>query len=273
MDIRDLRILIKGAGEMATGIAHRLYKAYIKKIILLDIERPLTVRRAVAFSEAIDKGETIVEGVKARLIFDPEEVYNLWEKGEIGVLVDSEWRSIEILRPHVVVDAIMAKKNLGTRIDEAPLVIGVGPGFVAKKDVHIVIESKRGHDLGRVIEEGEAEPQTGQPEPVFGFSRERVLRAPKAGRVRHVKKIGDFVKKGEIVLFIDETPIYAEIDGILRGLIREMEVEENEKIGDIDPRGEKRYCFTISDRARAIAGGVLEAILHEFFGRLSDGSI
>ena len=267
MDIAETKVLVKGAGEQATGVAHRLFRAGIKKIVMLEIEKPLTVRRLVSFSEAMEKKEMVVEGVKAVLVDGPTQVQKAWERESIAILVDGQWRSIDSIRPHVVVDAVLAKRNLGTRMDEAPFVIGVGPGFVAKKDVHAVIESKRGHNLGRVIYDGEAEPPTGLPEPVLGLSRERVLRAPKRGMVRHAKRIGDAVSKGEVVLFVDEIPVFAEIDGVLRGLIREMEVDEGEKIGDIDPRGVREYCFTISDRARAIGGGVLEAIMHEFYRR------
>lgn len=267
MDVWELKVLIKSAGEQATGIAHRLYKAGLTKIVMLDIEKPLTVRRFVAFSEAIERKEMVVEGVKAVLCSGPHDVHRAWEERNIAVLIDGNWESLDKIRPHVVVDAILAKRNLGTRIDEAPLVIGVGPGFRAKRDVHVVIESKRGHNLGRVIYEGEAEPPTDFPDPVMGFSRERVLRAPKNGRVKHVKQIGDLVKGGEVVLFVDSEPVFAQIGGVLRGLIREMEVREGEKVGDIDPRGIREYCFTISDRARAIGGGVLEAIMHEFSKR------
>ena len=158
----------------------------------------------------------------------------------------------------------MAKRNLGTKKIEAPFVIGVGPGFAAPADVHAVVESNRGHNLGRVIYDGAAEPHTGIPGPTMGYTSERVLRSPHDGLVKHVKTLGDSVKKGEIVLYVDETPVHANIDGLLRGLIREIRVKNNEKIGDIDPRGVKEYCFTITEKARAIGGGVLEAIMHEF---------
>jgi xanthine dehydrogenase accessory factor len=158
----------------------------------------------------------------------------------------------------------MAKRNWGTKKTEAPFVIGVGPGFAAPADVHAVVESNRGHNLGRVIYDGAAEPHTGIPGPTMGYTSERVLRSPHDGLVKHVKTLGDSVKKGEIVLYVDETPVHANIDGLLRGLIREIRVKNNEKIGDIDPRGVKEYCFTITEKARAIGGGVLEAIMHEF---------
>ena len=262
-EMKELTVIIKGAGEMATGIACRLYMANIKNIIMLEIPQPLAVRRTVAFCESIYRKEVVVEGIKGVLVEDLEDVPSVWEHGLIGVMVDSEWKAIGTIKPDVVVDAIMAKKNLGTRKDEAPLVIGVGPGFMAPLDVHAVVESNRGHNLGRAIYEGATEPFTGMPGLTGGFSRERVLRAPCEGLVRHMGKvIGDPVKKDEVLLFVNETPVLASINGILRGLVSEIRVEKNEKIGDIEPGGDVSYCRTISDKARAIAGGVLEAVLH-----------
>ncbi|OPY72056.1 MAG: hypothetical protein A4E63_01359 [Syntrophorhabdus sp. PtaU1.Bin050] len=262
--LTDLIVVIKGAGEMATGVAQRLYMANIRHIVMTEISQPITVRRAVAFSEVIYKGRMTVEGVEAEYVNSIDEVPEAWQRGKIAVIVDPEWRAVEILRPDVVVDVIMAKRNLGTRKDEAPLVIGVGPGFTAPDDVHLVVESNRGHYLGRVIPEGSAEPHTGIPGPTMGYTTERVLRSPHEGIVRHVKKLGDSVIKGEMVLYVGETPIYAPIDGMLRGLIREIEVPSNEKVGDIDPRNEKDYIDTITEKARAIGGGVLEAILRVY---------
>ncbi|MCX7966116.1 MAG: selenium-dependent molybdenum cofactor biosynthesis protein YqeB [Syntrophorhabdaceae bacterium] len=258
----DVKILIKGAGEMATGIAHRLFMSNFKRILMTEIEKPLSVRRFVAFSEAVYENLWTVEGVTAELIRDIKEIERVWEIGRIGVIVDPEWSVVHVLKPHIVIDAIMAKRNTGTQKDEAPIVIGVGPGFNAPHDCHAAIESNRGHNLGRVYYEGSTEPHTGIPGPVMGFTSERVLRSPTSGIVRHVKKIGDEVKKGDVVMYIDETPVLATINGILRGLIREIYVTVNEKIGDIEPRGKKEYCYTISEKARAIGGGALEAIMH-----------
>jgi xanthine dehydrogenase accessory factor len=261
----ELRVIVKGAGEMATGIAHRLFMAGITRIIMTDIAHPLAVRRGVAFCEAVHEGFMEVEGVRAELIQDGRSVDALWGRRCVGVIIDPAWKIITELKPDVVVDAIMAKRrNTGTRTVEAPLVIGVGPGFTAPDDVHVVIESNRGHDLGRLIYEGQAEPFTGTPGATEGIRDERVLRAPRAGLVKHVKAIGDPVSQGEIVLYVDQEPIHAAIGGILRGLIREIEVTNKEKVGDIDPRAARRNCFTISDKARAIAGGVLEAIMHRY---------
>jgi xanthine dehydrogenase accessory factor len=260
----ELTVVIKGAGEMATGIAHRLYMSHIKHIVMTEIPEPITVRRTVAFSEAVFDGEMTVEGVQAELIKTADEVQGIWKKGRIAVVVDPEWAIVNVFKPDIVIDAIMAKRNLGTNKAEAPFVVGVGPGFAAPADVHAVVESNRGHNLGRVIYDGAAEPHTGIPGPTMGYTSERVLRSPHKGLVKHVKILGESIRKGEIVLYIDETPVHAAIDGLLRGLIREIRVNDNEKIGDIDPRGTEEYCFTITEKARAIGGGVLEAIMHEF---------
>ena len=259
-----LIVVIKGSGEMATGVAHRLYMANIRRILMTDIPEPTSVRRTVAFSEAVYDGKATVEGVTAVLIEDPEEAPQIWEKGQIAVMVDPEWTVLKTLRPDVVVDAIMAKRNSRTLKREAPLVIGIGPGFTASENVHIAVESNRGHDLGRVILEGSTEPPTGIPGSTMGYTTERVLRAPRQGMLRHVKKLGDEVKKGDVVLYVGEEAVKAPLDGILRGLIREMEVPKGKKIGDVDPRGNKEYCFTITEKARAIGGGVLEAIMHVY---------
>lgn len=257
-----MRIVIKGAGEMASGIAHRLFMANFKNIIMTEIERPISVRRLVAFSEAVYEKIYEVEGITAELVDNADDIEKIWGKGRIGVIIDPEWKTVSLIKPHIVIDAIMAKRNLGTKINEAPVVIGVGPGFNAPEDCHAVVESNRGYNLGRVIYKGSAEPHTGIPGPVMGMTSERVLRSEKPGIIKHLKRIGDEVKKGDTVLYIDDTPVVATFDGILRGLIREIAVEKNEKIGDIDPRGEKEYCYTISEKARAIGGGVLEAVMH-----------
>lgn len=263
--MRGLIIVIKGAGEMASGIAHRLYKAGLTRILMTDIEQPLAVRRTVVFCEAVYEGKIEVEGVQADLLRDVADVNRVWEQREIAVLVDPDGTQATKVRPHVVVDAIMAKTETSTAASEATLVIGVGPGFVAGQDVHVVIESNRGHNMGKVIWSGSAEPYNGgTPAPTMGYATERVLRSPRAGKVRHQRKIGEQVKKGDVILHVNETPVIAEIDGVLRGLIRDIIVREDEKIGDIDPRGRIEYCYTVSDKARAIGGGVLEAIMGDF---------
>ncbi|MFH2046155.1 MAG: selenium-dependent molybdenum cofactor biosynthesis protein YqeB [Pseudomonadota bacterium] len=262
--MQDLKILIKGAGEMATGIACRLYMSNLKKIVMTEIPKPVTVRRMVAFSEAVYDNKKEVEGVKAEYIVNFDEVNKVWGRKHIAVIIDPSWTIISEIKPDVVVDAIMAKRTTKTKIDEAPLVIGVGPGFTASQNAHVIIESNRGHNLGRLIYNGSAEPHTGIPGPTKGYTKERVLRAPHKGMVSHVKQLGDEIKKGDIILYVDKTPVPAAIDGILRGLIREIDVTENEKIGDIDPRSDKEYCYTITEKARAIGGSVLEAIMHYY---------
>ena len=249
---------------MASGIAHRLFMANITRICMTEIEKPLCVRRTVSFCEAVFEQEVEVEGVAGRLVRSRSELAGAWIQKKIGVIVDPSWKMVADLKPDVVVDAIMAKRNLGTYRNEAPLVIGVGPGFSAPDIVHVVVESNRGHDLRRAIYHGAAEPHTGMPGLTAGFSRERVLRSPHEGTVRHVKSIGNMVVKGGTVLYVDATPVPAGIDGIIRGLIREVWVRAHEKVGDIEPRGDISYSRTISDKARAIAGGVLEAVMHGF---------
>jgi xanthine dehydrogenase accessory factor len=270
--ITDNVVVIKGAGEMASGIAHRLYRAGITHILMLEAERPLCVRRFVSFCEAVYDGTAEVENIRARLAAGLPDVASIWQAREIAVIVDPAWKSIGDLKPDIVIDAIMAKRNLGTQRNEAALVIGVGPDFVAPRDVHAVIESNRGHDLGRVIYDGSAEPYTGIPGEIKGIANERVLRAPAAGSVKHVRQLGGDVKKGDLVLYVDSKPVHAPFDGILRGLIREMIVEKGEKVGDVDPRARKGYCFTISEKARGIAGGVLEAVFHQYFGQNGKGN-
>ncbi|MBP1749382.1 MAG: selenium-dependent molybdenum hydroxylase system protein, YqeB family [Deltaproteobacteria bacterium] len=265
--ITDAAVVIKGAGEMASGVAHRLYRAGVKRIVMLEVEKPLCVRRFVSFCEAVHDGTADVENVRARLADGVSDLASIWQAGEIAVIVDPEWKTIMNLSPDIVIDAIMAKRNLGTRRNEAAFVVGIGPDFVAPRDVHAVIESNRGHDLGRVIYDGSAEPYTGMPGEIKGIAKERVLRAPNAGQVKHVHRLGDDVRKGDLVLYVDDVPVYAPFDGILRGLIREMIVDKGEKVGDVDPRAKKDYCFTISEKARGIAGGVLEAVFHHYFGQ------
>jgi xanthine dehydrogenase accessory factor len=263
--IEELVFLIRGAGEMASGVAHRLHQSHFK-ICMIEIPHPLAVRREVTFSEAIYEGEKEVEGVRAKLISKTEEIKSVWEKSKIPILVDPDGKKTRsFLKPNVLVDGIMAKKNLGTQINDAPLVIGLGPGFSAGKDVHIVIETNRGHHLGKMILSGSAEPDTGIPGEIGGYTMERLLRTIKKGIFHPQKSIGDRVNKGSVVAVVEDFPIIAKISGVVRGLLREgVEVRKGMKVGDIDPRGKKESCFTISDKARAIGGGVLEAILYRF---------
>jgi len=263
--IKDLIVLIRGAGEMASGVAHRLHQSHFK-ICLLEVDHPLAVRREVSFCEAIYEGEKEVEGVRAKLISKPEEIESVWKGGRIPLLIDPDGKKTNrFLEPDVLVDAIMAKRNLGTQMKDAPLVIGLGPGFTAGKDVHIVIETNRGHHLGKMILNGAAELDTGIPGEVGGYTIERLLRTMKKGMFHPQKSIGDRVNKGTVVAVVDDFPVVAQISGTVRGLLREgVEVKKGMKVGDIDPRGKREHCFTISDKARAIGGGVLEAILYWF---------
>ncbi len=263
--ISELIVLIRGAGEMASGVAHRLHQSHFK-LCMTEVSHPLAVRREVSFCEAIYEGEKEVEGVRAKLISGSEEIESGWKKEYIPILIDPEVkRTRDFLKPDILIDAIMAKKNLGTRIDDATLVIGLGPGITAGKDVHIVIETNRGHHLGKMILKGEAEPDTGIPGEVGGYTVERLLRTMKKGIFHPQKSIGDKVARGSVVAVVDDYPVISQISGVLRGLLREgIEVKKGMKVGDIDPRGKKEFCFTISEKARAIGGGVLEAILYWF---------
>lgn len=265
LPIKELVIAIKGAGEMATGIATRLFQANIKHIFMVEIENPVAVRRRVSFCEAIHEKSVTVEGVRAKQVTHMDEIPKAWEDNCIPILVDPDWQFLKTIRPHVVVDAIIAKKNLGTQRGEAPLVIGLGPGFEAGRDVDMAIETHRGHNLGRIIEKGCPAPNTGIPGPINGFTSERVLRAPCSGIFTAIIPMGSMVEKNQIIGHVDNQPVMAQIDGILRGLIRDTTgVRHQMKIGDIDPRGNPDYFTSISEKARAIGGAVLEAILRKF---------
>ncbi|MCP4198863.1 MAG: EF2563 family selenium-dependent molybdenum hydroxylase system protein [Proteobacteria bacterium] len=263
--LSELVIGIKGAGEMASGIAWRLYMANLKKIFMMDVHAPLAVRRDVSFCEALLDGRQIVEGVEAVKAANFQEVDALWNDGAIAVLADPEWHATEALCPDVVIDAILAKKNLGTTTEEAALVVGLGPGFTAGEDVHLVIETNRGHNLGRIIQAGCAEPNTGIPGSIGGHAANRVLRAPKSGIFKSDRTIGEITSKGEVIGAVDNEEVVAEIDGVIRGLIRpNISVTKGLKIGDIDPRKTVEYCRTISEKARAIGGSILEAIMRVY---------
>ncbi|MCR4818151.1 MAG: EF2563 family selenium-dependent molybdenum hydroxylase system protein [Fretibacterium sp.] len=257
-------VCIKGAGDLASGIAARLFRAGIR-VVMTETARPTTVRRTVSFSEAIRLGETLVEDIRARRAGGPEEALTIAGNGAVAVLVCPDGELIPQLAPDVVADAIMAKKNLGTKITDAPIVIGVGPGFTVGEDCRAVVETKRGHTLGRAFyEEGAmALPNTGVPGIVGGFASERVLRAPCDGVILPRHEIGDIVRAGEVAATVDGTPLLCTIDGMLRGMLAPgTEVTRGMKSGDIDPRGAEADCRRISDKALAVGGGVLEALLH-----------
>lgn len=255
-------IAIKGAGEMASGIAWRLHRAGFHHLLLLETDNPQAVRRNVCFSEAVYDGEKIIDGVKAVLVEDIGKLTAIFEKKQIGVLIDQIWASIAQTRPAVVIDAILAKKNIGTTLNEAALTIGLGPGFTAGKDVHAVIETKRGPDCGRVLYDGMAAANTGIPEPVLGYDKKRVLKAPVAGTFRATVQLGTQVQAGDTVGTIDNKTIFTQIEGRVRGLIRSpIQVTEFTKLGDIEPRSDVNLN-KISDKALSMGGAALEAVLH-----------
>ena len=263
----DKKIWIRGAGDLATGIALRLYRSGFD-IIMSDIAVPTTVRRTVAFSPAVYTGETQVEGITGKLCENISMIDTVIESGCIPVIVDPSGEIMKEYKPDIIVDAIIAKTNIGTKITDADIVIGVGPGFEAGVDCHAVVETKRGHNLGRVIWSGSAYPNTGVPGNIGGYTVERIIRATADGVFSAKVNIGDFVKAGDLLAYGDETPVYANIDGIVRGLLQDgVKVKKGMKSGDVDPRAEKEYCFSVSDKASAIGGGVLEAILSKISGR------
>ena len=254
--------LIRGAGDLATGIALRLWRSGIR-VVLTDLERPTAIRRTVAFSEAIVYGETTVEDVTARLAANADEARALLAQGIVPVLADPGCACREALAPDALVDAILAKRNLGTRITDAPVVVGVGPGFTAGEDCHAVIETMRGHTLGRVIYSGSALPNTNIPGLIGGFAGERVLRAPCDGIFTAVHRIGDTVEEGETIGFVEGQPMKCTISGVLRAVLDDgVPVKKGMKSGDVDPRCKPEYCTTISDKALAVGGGVVEAVLY-----------
>ena len=251
--------IVRGGGDLATGIIYRLWKVGYT-VLSLEIPAPMVVRRTVSVASAVFDGETAIEDMKAVRIDSPKDLIH--DRSRISVLVDPEGRAISELKPDILVDAIMAKRNLGTRKDMAPVVIGIGPGFSAPEDVDAVIETKRGHYLGRVIRNGSAIPNTGVPGLIRGYTIERLLKSPGEGHVIPVKSIGDSVMPGEVVAHVEGLPVCSQIEGIVRGLIHpSVKVSKGLNIGDIDPRGEREHCFSITDKALAIAGGVLEVIM------------
>lgn len=271
--IKDKLLIVRGAGDIATGVIHRLAKSGFQ-VLALESEHPSAIRRKVAFSEAVYEGSTQVEGMTAVLIgkntiSEKEyweiiwgEAEDVWKDGKIPVLVDPKGSSITKFHPDIVIDAILAKKNLGTNRDMAPLTIALGPGFEAGKDVDAVIETMRGHNLGRIIYQGCAMPNTGIPGVIAGYGKERVIRSEAEGKLRALADIGDLVSQGQVIATVEDTQITASLTGILRGIIRDgYPVTRGFKVADIDPRQtEYANCFTISDKARCIAGSVLEEV-------------
>lgn len=262
-------VLIRGAGDLASGIALRLHHAHLS-VVMTDLPQPTAIRRTVCFSQAIVYGSMTVEDVTARFCAAPENAAAILAAGELPVLADPEAKCRTALRPDVVVDAILAKKNLGTRITDAPCVIGVGPGFTAGKDCHAAVETMRGHTLGRALYHGSPLPNTNIPGLIGGFTGERVLRAPDDGIFHQLLDIGTMVQAGDVAGEVNGKPMICTISGVIRGMLADgTPVFKGMKSGDVDPRGEISYCQTASDKAIAIGGGVLQAIL-EYTGVLSN---
>ena len=260
-------IIVRGGGDIATGTIHRLLRCGYP-VLVLETEKPTAIRRLAAFSEAVYEGSSRVDGETCRLAGGYPEAVKIMEKGEAAMLVDPECRVLEAARPFALVDAILAKKNLGTRRDMAEITVALGPGFTAGEDVDLVVETMRGHNLGRVIRKGSAMANTGVPGLIGGYGKERVIHAPAGGVLKTRLQIGDMTEKGELLGWIEKedgnsAEVRATLSGLVRGMLRDgFPVVEGMKMADIDPRKEEYgNCFTISDKARCIAGGVLEGIL------------
>jgi xanthine dehydrogenase accessory factor len=254
-------VLVRGGGDLASGAIYRLHRAGFP-VIVTELPTPILVRRTVSFGEAVYNGAMTVEGVTARLVDRIEAVPDVLAANEIVVVVDTDGMAIVRLKPIVVVDARMEKVNRGTTINDAPLVVALGPGFTAGLDCHAIIETNRGHHLGRVIETGSAEPDTGEPGAVQGQTHSRVLRSPTNGHVHGLVMIGDSVQTGDVIAAVGDQPIVAAFSGVLRGLINErVAVKAGMKVGDLDPRAKREHCFSISDKSLAVGGGVLEAVM------------
>ena len=263
---RHVLVAVKGAGDLATGVMHRLETSRVR-CYGNRISSPSVLRRTVAFAEAIALGQMTVEGITAQRANSIEDIRVILENDIVPIFIDPEGLALKQMQPDVLVEATLSKYNSGISMNDAPIVIALGPGYEAGIDAHAVIETNRGHNLGRVYLEGFAEPNTGVPGTIGGYAGERLLRAPCAGRLYGMRQIGDQIREGEVVAIVksgaDSVPITAAITGILRGLVRDdLLVNTGMKVGDIDPRAIREHCFTISDKSRAIGGGVLEAILY-----------
>ncbi|KAF5043830.1 hypothetical protein DSECCO2_498140 [anaerobic digester metagenome] len=255
-------VLVRGGGDIASGVVQKLHRSGFR-VLILETKQPTSIRRTVCYSEAVYSGIKVLEDTVCILAENEDEIYSAWEKDQVPIAVDPEGYYINTLKPDVVVDSIIAKKNTGMSRNLAPVTVAVGPGFTAGIDVDAVIESNRGHNLGRIIFEGEAAPNTKTPGSIEGYTWERVIYSPCKGTFRTSHNIGDIIKCGETVAIVDGKEVKAKIDGILRGILRDnTHVTENFKVGDVDPRVDQlENCFSISDKARAIGGGVLEAVM------------
>lgn len=267
--IENKVVIVRGGGDLASGTINRLHNMGFK-VLVLEIEKPNFIRRKVCYGQAVYEKEFLLEGIVSERADNLDEIKNIWADGRIPVYIDSQMEIVSKIKPIAVIDAIIAKKNLGMRKGIAPITIALGPGFEAGKDVDAVIETQRGHNLGRIIFEGFAAENTGVPGIIKGYGKERVIHAPASGKLKIVHDIGSIVQKNEIIAYIDSVPVYASLTGLIRGMIREGSVvEKGLKISDIDPREEElKNCYTISDKARTISGGVAEALFY-LMNRLS----
>ncbi len=258
---QDKIIIVRGGGDIASGTINRLHNMGFR-VLVLEISKPNFIRRKVCYGEAVYEGEFSLEGTVSKLACSLEEIYSIWEEKKIPVYIDSEMKILEKLSPDVIIDGILAKKNLGMSKELAPVTIGLGPGFEAGKNVHAVIETNRGHNLGRIIYEGKAAENTGIPGIIQGYGKERVIYASAEGILKTVHDIGDVVQKDEIIAYIGTEPVKASLTGLIRGMIRGGSfVKKGLKISDIDPREDQlENCYTISDKARTISGGAVEAV-------------
>ncbi|MBR6331589.1 MAG: EF2563 family selenium-dependent molybdenum hydroxylase system protein [Dehalococcoidales bacterium] len=264
MAVGHLKVLVRGAGEIATAMACRMAGAKFH-VVMTETDHPEAVRRRVAFSEVVYDKVKVVEGYTARLVSDASEIQKCWDNDEIAVIIDPENHTKDIIKPDVEIDATIAKRNLGTKKTDAELVIGLGVGFEAGVDTHVVIETNRGHNLGRIILSGLAEPDTGTPGNIAGYTYERVLRAPCDGILETDHNLGDHVKAGDVIGYVNGQPMKTVLSGVIRGLLRNgTPVRKGLKSGDVDPRDKIEYVDTISDKGRTISGGVLEAIMAHF---------
>lgn len=263
--LSNIAILIRGAGEMASGVACRLYRSNFRRIIMTEIPEPLAVRRAVSFCEAVRSDSQLVEGICALRIDRISDASNVWKQGAIAVIPDPENIAKNEFKPDVIVDAVMAKKNTGAGVSDSTFVIALGPGFIAGLDADCVIETNRGHNLGRLFYSGSASQDTGIPGEIAGHTHDRVLRAPCDGIFYSDSKIGDLVSASQQIGSVAGEKVATKLNGALRGLIHPgLTVARGLKIGDVDPRGVVEYCFSISEKSRAIGGSVLEAILRRY---------
>lgn len=262
--LNELIVAIRGGGDLATGVIQKFFHAGFK-VVILETKQPLAIRRTVALCNAVYEGRFQVEDLIAETVIDWTQCEAKWQQGIIPLLIDPEAKSLAELKPAVVVDAILAKKNLGTNPALAPVTIALGPGFSAPADCQVVIETMRGHSLGKLIFNGSALPNTGVPGVLGGKSAERVIHSPASGLVRHHHQIGDSVTQGEVLFYVGDTPVNSPLTGVLRGLIQEgIVISKGLKCGDVDPRPKEQVdCYAISDKARALGGAALEAALYQ----------